>query len=249
MNFWVKSALLVVINAVSFYALKHYYDTRQVRLVSATLPATVNVASIGWSYKYDRKETKHEVIFTVKRDHFGKMFEGTGVIVRPDGMILTCAHILHGSHLAEFEFDKIDPDVEGETYTTKDKNLAYVVYMDTNTDVALLKIVNPLFEMYPYVKLADSVSLGQELFGIGYPNGYEKYVTHGIVANMDKDWIYTDAMMAHGSSGGGVYDMSGHLVGLFSMMFYPNRVPTWQGFSGLVRYDEMKKVLDKYEDL
>ncbi len=86
------------------------------------------------------------------------------------------------------------------------------------------------------------------MFTVGFPDSFEKYVTYGVVSNRVDGWTYSDTVMDHGSSGGGLFDASGGLVGLADSMHYPNaNVYTYQGFSMFTDIDAMRDLVEKYE--
>src|SRR5580692_2812682 len=136
---------------------------------------------------------------------------GSGVIVSPDGYILTNNHVV--SNASEIQVSLND----GRQFTAK------VVGTDAKTDVALIKIKA---ENLPALKLTDSdkVEIGDVVLAIGNPFGIGQTVTEGIVSaknratsgDMDEDFIQTDAAINPGNSGGALVDTEGRLVGINS---------------------------------
>jgi len=135
---------------------------------------------------------------------------GSGVIISPQGYILTNNHVVEGA-----------TDV---TVTLHDKRefKARVVGTDPRTDVALLKIDGSDF---PVLTLADSskVEIGDIVLAIGDPFGVGQTVTAGIVSATSRgglgieqveDFIQTDAPINPGNSGGALVDDEGHLIGI-----------------------------------
>lgn len=142
---------------------------------------------------------------------------GSGVIVSPNGYILTANHVVQGA-------DKIRVAVPGDPtkYTAK------VVGTDPSTDVAVLKIdANHLHAM----TLGDSSQLevGDIVLAMGNPFGVGQTVTMGIVSGLGRsgfnfrgddshpryqDFIQTDAAINPGNSGGALVDVEGRLVGI-----------------------------------
>jgi serine protease Do len=142
---------------------------------------------------------------------------GSGVIVSPDGYILTANHVVQGA-------DKIRVAVPGDTTKYKAK----VVGTDPSTDVAVLKIdAHDL----PAVTLGDSSQLevGDIVLAMGNPFDVGQTVTMGIVSGLGRsgfnfdgeaarpqyqDFIQTDAAINPGNSGGALVDAEGRLVGI-----------------------------------
>ena len=135
---------------------------------------------------------------------------GSGVIVAPEGYILTNNHVVEGASEV--------------TVTLHDKRefKARVVGTDPRTDVAVLKIEGSNF---PTLTLADSskVEIGDIVLAIGDPFGVGQTVTSGIVSATGRgglgieqveDFIQTDAPINPGNSGGALVDDEGHLIGI-----------------------------------
>jgi serine protease Do len=135
---------------------------------------------------------------------------GSGVIVSPDGYILTNNHVVDGA-----------TDIR---VTTSDKHeyQARVVGTDAKTDLALLKVDATNL---PAITIADSskVQVGDSALAIGDPFGVGETVTSGIVsatgrANLGiedyEDFIQTDAAINPGNSGGALVNDRGELIGI-----------------------------------
>jgi serine protease Do len=136
---------------------------------------------------------------------------GSGVIVNPDGYILTNNHVVSGAS-----------DVEVFT-VDKRKFKAKVIGTDPLTDVAVLKIDATGL---PTLTLGDSSALkvGDVVFAIGQPFGIGETATMGIVSATGRglgqaieryeDFIQTDAAINPGNSGGALIDLRGNLIGI-----------------------------------
>ncbi len=140
---------------------------------------------------------------------------GSGVIISPDGYILTNNHV-------------VDNADELKVLLNDDRELtAKVIGTDPKTDVAVIKIDA---ENLPIVTLADSAKLrvGDVVFAIGNPLGVGQTVTMGIISATGRkvgiledvqgyeDFIQTDAAINQGNSGGALIDARGRLVGINS---------------------------------
>ena len=135
---------------------------------------------------------------------------GSGVIVSPDGYILTNNHVIAGADAIEVELG------DGRTVD------ATLVGTDPQSDVAVLKIDG---RDLPALKMGDSdkLKVGAWVLAIGNPYGLRHTVTYGIVSaigrgNLDildyEDFIQTDAAINPGNSGGAMVNLRGELVGL-----------------------------------
>jgi serine protease Do len=141
---------------------------------------------------------------------------GSGVIVSPDGYILTANHVVSGEEEIKVTFG----DGNKKEYTAK------VIGTDPQTDIAVLKIDARYLSA---ITLADSDQLetGDVVLAIGNPFEIGQTVTMGIVsalgrngfnfgdpANRIQNFIQTDAAINPGNSGGALVDTQGRLVGI-----------------------------------
>ena len=147
---------------------------------------------------------------------------GSGVIISPDGYILTNRHVVtdeHGNDVDEIRVS-LSEDEDNEL-------LAKIVGSDKRTDIAVLKIDA---EDLPFIKMAnsDNLRVGDILFAIGNPLRVGTTVTQGIVSATGRTELYllgmgnqgyenfiqTDASINPGNSGGALVDAEGRLVGI-----------------------------------
>jgi len=147
---------------------------------------------------------------------------GSGIIVRPDGYILTNYHVIEGA------------DSIVVTVGVEDKP-ATIVAADTSSDLAVIKIEGT---GYPAAEIGTSKDLrvGQYVMAVGSPFGLEKTVTVGIVSALNRsslvngatdittytNLIQTDAAINPGNSGGALVDARGRLVGINTLIQSPS---------------------------
>jgi len=135
---------------------------------------------------------------------------GSGVIVSPDGYILTNNHVIDGA-----------TDVR-VTLSDKRQLNAQIVGADPKTDIAVLKVEGSGF---PSITVGDSskVQVGDYALAIGDPFGVGQTVTMGIISALNRgnlgiedyeDFIQTDAPINPGNSGGALVNDRGELVGI-----------------------------------
>jgi serine protease Do len=134
---------------------------------------------------------------------------GSGVIVSPDGYILTNNHVVNNATEIQVALN------DGRQFTAK------VVGSDPKTDVALIRVKA---DNLPALTLADSdkIEVGDVVLAVGNPFGIGQTVTKGIVSAKDRatsgendeDFIQTDAAINPGNSGGALVDTDGRLVGI-----------------------------------
>ena len=140
---------------------------------------------------------------------------GSGVIISPDGYILTNNHVVEGA-------DEIEV-----TLTDSRRARARVIGTDPDTDLAILKIE---LDKLPVVVLGNSdlLAVGDQVLAIGNPFGVGQTVTSGIVSalgrtqlgiNTFENFIQTDAAINPGNSGGALVDVNGHLMGINTAIY------------------------------
>ena len=142
---------------------------------------------------------------------------GSGVIVEPDGLIVTNEHVIEGA------------DTITVVLADRREFDATIVGIDERTDLAILR-VDPGGARLPFLELRDSDTLevGDLVLAIGNPFGVGQTVTSGIVSaqartgvgNADLgSFIQTDAAINPGNSGGALVGMDGRLVGINTAIF------------------------------
>lgn len=142
---------------------------------------------------------------------------GSGVIVRPDGLIVTNAHVIRGAE----EITAVLPD--GREFE------AEKVLEDEASDLALLRI-DAAGKTLPHVDLkpSESLEVGDLVLAIGNPFGVGQTVTSGIVSAVARStldisdfnfFIQTDAAINPGNSGGALVAMDGGLVGINTAIY------------------------------
>ena len=161
---------------------------------------------------------------------------GSGVIIRPDGLILTNNHVIEDASKIQVTLSN------GKTYKGK------VIGADPISDVALVKIDA---KNLPCLELGDSSKLkvGQWVVAIGNPYGLDHTVTVGVVSALERNInvgnktmhgvIQTDAAINPGNSGGPLITLDGKVIGI-NTMIYQNA----QGLGFAVSSDTCQKVIN-----
>jgi len=162
------------------------------------------------------------------------LLSGSGFIFSKEGLVGTNNHVISG-------FDSIFIKTSDGTFYN-----AEIVYVEEKNDLAILKIIDSTKKTFPFVKLGNSndVKVGQGIFAIGSPLGFEYTISEGIVAALreNEKVSFTDpdtytlvektfdkviqitAAISPGNSGGALFSGKGEVIGIttYSYGFYGN---------------------------
>ena len=140
---------------------------------------------------------------------------GTGVILKPDGWIITNAHVVNG--------------ITGITVVTSDGKTykATKVFSDTVSDIALVKINAKSLIPAKFAKSSKVAQVGEKVIAIGTPISFSlrNSATVGVVSGLDRSvdgsyrLIQTDTAINPGNSGGPLVNLKGEVIGINSMKF------------------------------
>jgi serine protease Do len=163
---------------------------------------------------------------------------GSGVIVSPDGYILTNNHVVGGAE--EIHVTLMD----------KREFTAKVIGKDAKTDLALIKIESK--DTLPVAELgnSDGMDIGDWVVAIGNPFGFTLTTTAGIISakgrmlggNYD-DFLQTDASINPGNSGGPLFNTQGQVIGINTAIY--SRTGTNAGIGFAIPVNLAKHVMDQ----
>jgi len=172
------------------------------------------------------------------------MSSGSGVIISPDGYIVTNNHVIEGATKVDISLDN------NKRYE------ATIIGTDPTTDLALLKIEA---DNLPFVKFGDSdqTKIGEWVLAVGNPFDLNSTVTAGIISakarninilrNVENNlqiesFLQTDAVVNPGNSGGALVNLAGELIGINTAI--ASNTGTFAGYSFAVPSTLVKKVMD-----
>ncbi|PZX59161.1 Do/DeqQ family serine protease [Algoriphagus ratkowskyi] len=172
------------------------------------------------------------------------MSTGSGVIISPDGYIVTNNHVVENATRLLISLDN------NKRYVAK------VIGTDPTTDLALLKIDA---EGLPFVRFGDSdmTKIGEWVLAVGNPFDLNSTVTAGIISakarnigilrNVEDNlsveaFLQTDAVVNPGNSGGALVNLAGELIGINTAI--ASKTGTFNGYSFAVPSTLVKKVMD-----
>jgi serine protease Do len=167
---------------------------------------------------------------------------GSGFFVDEDGYIVTNAHVVSGASTVQVQRASPPPPPPGEGSILRPRGSlleAAVVGIDTETDVAVLKVEG---DDYPTLSFGNSDQLrrGQMVFAFGGPMGLENSMSMGVISATARQlrpgdpmiYVQTDAPINPGSSGGPLVNESGQVVGMNTLNVSQSGGSEGLGFAG-----------------
>lgn len=168
---------------------------------------------------------------------------GSGVVISPDGYIVTNNHVVEGANKIEV------------TFNDKHKRTATIIGNDPSTDLALIKVDGDDYEYLTFAN-SDEVKVGEWVLAVGNPFNLTSTVTAGIVSAKARNinilgdgstiesFIQTDAAINPGNSGGALVNMDGNLIGVNAAI--ASRTGSYEGYSFAIPSNIVKKVVEDF---
>lgn len=201
-------------------------------------PTVVSVVTSNTSARNPRRNDPWFRYFFGEQEGQPQSGVGSGVIVSPEGYVLTNNHVV--DHMDDIEVMLTD----GRKVSAK------VIGTDPDTDLAVLKVD---LDRLPFITFgnSDDLQVGDAVLAIGNPFGVGQTVTAGIVSalgrnqlgiNTFENFIQTDAAINPGNSGGALVDTLGNLVGINSAIY--SRSGGNMGIGFAIPVSTARKVMD-----
>ena len=179
---------------------------------------------------------------------------GSGIIMSPDGYILTNAHVVKNAHTIKVQLNiRAEAEARGQGDRTVNRPITgTLIGADHDSDLAVIKI--PRANL-PYLEFGDSDALkqGQIVLALGNPLGLDNSVSLGVVSAVGRQiktddpmvYVQTDAPINPGNSGGPLIDADGRVVGINTFILTQSGGSEGIGFaipSGIARqvYTQLK---------
>ncbi|WP_064967790.1 trypsin-like peptidase domain-containing protein [Tenacibaculum ovolyticum] len=220
-------------------------------------PTVINSSSTPTDFTEAADKTVHAVVHVkntavrTQQNPYARLFgrnetrkyeqvgTGSGVIISPDGYIVTNNHVIDGA--SEIEI----------TLNNRKKLKAVLVGADKDNDIALLKVETD--EDLPNLPFgnSDNAKIGEWVLAVGNPYNLTSTVTAGIVSAKGRDldgnrnieaFIQTDAAVNPGNSGGALVNTRGELIGINTAI--SSKTGSFIGYSFAVPSNIAKKVVD-----
>jgi S1-C subfamily serine protease len=173
--------------------------------------------------------------------------QGSGFVVQQRRWLATNLHVVQGAHEAKATGRRANSDDQFEI------NVEGFVACDPDKDLVIL-LLREEWPAKPLVLSVDQPRLGEEVFAVGTPEGFEETLTRGIVSQVRKasdvgcdslapgtKIIQTDAAFSHGSSGGPLFSANGDVIGITS--FSLKREPDSAEFRFAVAAEELASLI------
>jgi serine protease Do len=195
-----------------------------IEIARAVEPSVVNVSTVTQPTQPLRRQNELSIPrnsieqFELGSGEPARRGNGSGVIVDPQGYILTNYHVIFGADRIKVRF------YDGSEAPGK------VIGSDRETDLAVVK-VDPVASISA-ARFGDSekMSVGDWVLAIGSPFGFDQSVTAGIISAKNRDskevhnkvgfqyFLQTDAAVNHGNSGGPLINLSGEVIGINTLI-------------------------------
>ena len=220
-------------------------DTKTTNLINTEVPNFVSAADKTIHAVVHVKNTaiisapsSFEDLFFGRKSERAQIGTGSGVIISPDGYIITNNHVIEGAKELSITLN------DNSIYEAK------IIGSDEKTDIALLKI--DVDEDLPYVTFGDSdqARIGEWVLAVGNPFNLTSTVTAGIISAKSRDlsgrnsqsFIQTDAAVNPGNSGGALVNINGDLVGINTAI--SSQTGSYIGYSFAVPSNIARKVVE-----
>ncbi|RIA10037.1 Do/DeqQ family serine protease [Flavobacteriaceae bacterium MAR_2010_72] len=232
-------------NTSPFFIPTSNYDAKTTNLLNTESPNFIKAADKTIHSVVHVKNTAvisgpvtFEDLFFGRKSQRAQIGTGSGVIISPDGYIITNNHVINGAK---------------EIAITLNDNRIYdaeLIGSDEKTDIALLKIKAD--DDLPYIAFGDSdqAQIGEWVLAVGNPFNLTSTVTAGIISAKSRDlsgrnsqsFIQTDAAVNPGNSGGALVNVNGDLIGINTAI--TSQTGSYIGYSFAVPSNIARKVVE-----
>jgi hypothetical protein len=190
--------------------------------ILAVFSAALAVAALGQAEKSRRLHSQTKVATLSPQQLFNRVSRSVVVIEvldNPDSVIARGSGVVVAPELVITNRHVVDA---GEIWRVKQRDTsprAYVKYVDPDHDLAELSVSGLKADSVP-LRVSASLKVGERVYAIGSPRGLELTLSDGLISGLREyqrgTLIQTSAPISQGSSGGGLFDAQGRLVGITS---------------------------------
>lgn len=163
---------------------------------------------------------------------------GSGVIISPDGYIVTNNHVIQNASRIQV------------TLNNNENYMAEIIGADPTTDIALIKIEAEELDYLPFGN-SNNAEIGEWVLAVGNPFNLTSTVTAGIISAKSRDlgmdsnissFIQTDAAVNPGNSGGALVNVQGELIGINTAI--TSQTGTYVGYAFAVPSNNARKIVE-----
>ncbi|MBQ5688921.1 MAG: trypsin-like peptidase domain-containing protein, partial [Bacteroidales bacterium] len=226
---------------VSYNGEDNFVDAAE-KTVNTVVHIKTEVVSKGNSY-YDFFGSLIEQLYggQMQMPNSVSVAYGSGVVISPDGYIVTNNHVVEGASKIEV------------TFNDKHKRTATIIGNDPSTDLALIKVDAKDLEFLTFAD-SDEVKVGEWVLAVGNPFNLTSTVTAGIVSAKARNinilgdgstiesFIQTDAAINPGNSGGALLNMNGELIGINSVKVSSSSV---EGMGYAIPISDVQSIIEE----
>ena len=199
---YVRAIMAIVLAGSVIPAMSEDLQGNRAELIRSLLPAVVNI-----SVRKDVAAARGAEVATASDRGAIKAYVGSGFIIDPSGLLVTNYHVVEDA----FEISV--------TLSDGTELPGTMLHASRQADLAIVQIKGD----------SNKLQVGDQVFAIGDPLGIGTSVSAGIVSGLHRDvqdspydnYIQTDAAINHGNSGGPLFDMEGHVVGVNTALVSP----------------------------
>ena len=231
---YVRAIMAIVLAGSVMPAMSEDLQGNRAELIRSLLPAVVNI-----SVRKDVAASPSAEVATASDRGAIKAYVGSGFIIDPSGLLVTNYHVVEDA----FEISV--------TLSDGTELPGTMLHASRQADLAIVQIKTD-HALKP-VQWGDSnkLQVGDQVFAIGDPLGIGTSVSAGIVSGLHRDvqdlpydnYIQTDAAINHGNSGGPLFDMEGHVVGVNTALVSPTESSAGLGLA--IPADSVRFVVDR----
>jgi len=215
-----RKIIVIAVSILLYSTISSASHTPSTRVIEKVMPAVVEVisennsanpASGGFKFRQKRGPDKFEGNESTR--------SGSGFVISKEGYVITNAHVIsnitNNRGIVHLRFK------DNKQYD------AAVIGYDTESDIAVLKINNPLNLQFPFVVWGKTPEIGSQSIAIGSPMGLSFTTTFGYISALNRHvpntpsyvpFIQTDTSINPGNSGGPLFDDHGDVVGINTMV-------------------------------
>jgi len=150
-------------------------------------------------------------VFLIEGGNFREEWQGSGFFINNNGVAVSNFHVFEDAVLSKMKVKTTD----GNVYS-----IERILAKDEEKDWIIFKVANPRNVKFTSLRIATKESaIGEDVFTIGNPKGLENTISRGTLSGYrdGNTYIQFTSPIAHGSSGGALFNMKGELIGVTTM--------------------------------